>query len=264
MYEKIKEQLNNNNLILFVGAGVPATLGIPTWSKLIAKIADELEYDPEIFMQHGDYFALAEYYILKKGHLGELRDWISREWSASEEMIKKSKVYKYITELNCNLIYTTNYEHSLEDAFRLNNKAYKRIVDVCDLVNVDSKITQIVKFHGDVIKDDSIVLSESDYFRRLDFESPLDIKLRSDMLGRSILFIGYSLSDINIRLLVYKLDTIWKKTNQYENRPESFVFLPTPNTIQESIFANRKITPIVGTGLNPSDSLESFLEELTK
>ena len=193
-----------------------------------------------------------------------MRDWISREWSASEEMIKKSKVYKYITELNCNLIYTTNYEHSLEDAFRLNNKAYKRIVDVCDLVNVDSKITQIVKFHGDVIKDDSIVLSESDYFRRLDFESPLDIKLRSDMLGRSILFIGYSLSDINIRLLVYKLDTIWKKTNQYENRPESFVFLPTPNTIQESIFANRKITPIVGTGLNPSDSLESFLEELNK
>lgn len=63
MYEKIKEQLNNNNLILFVGAGVPATLGIPTWSKLIAKIADELEYDPEIFMQHGDYLALAEYYI---------------------------------------------------------------------------------------------------------------------------------------------------------------------------------------------------------
>ena len=106
-----------------------------------------------------------------------MRDWISREWSASEEMIKKSKVYKYITELNCNLIYTTNYEHSLEDAFRLNNKAYKRIVDVCDLVNVDSKITQIVKFHGDVIKDDSIVLSESDYFRRLDFESPLDLSL---------------------------------------------------------------------------------------
>jgi len=34
-------------------------------------------------------------------------------------------------------------------------------------------------------------------FDRLYFSSPLDIKLRTDALGRSILFIGYSLSDVN-------------------------------------------------------------------
>ncbi len=51
--------------------------------------------------------------------------------------------------------------------------------------------------------DASIVLGESSYFRRLDLESPLDIKLRADLPGRTVMFIGYSLADVNIRYLFY-------------------------------------------------------------
>ena len=65
--------------------------------------------------------------------------------------------------------------------------------------------TQIIKFHGDFDDDSSLVLTESSFFIALDFESPLDIKLRSDSLEKSLLFIGYSLSDINIRYMLYKL-----------------------------------------------------------
>ena len=46
---------------------------------------------------------------------------------------------------------------------------------------------------NDFSDDSSIVLTESSYFERLEFNSPLDIKLRSDMLGKTILYIGYSL-----------------------------------------------------------------------
>ena len=118
-------------------------------------------------------------------------------------------------------------------------------------------MTQIVKFHGDTISDDSIVLTESSYFDRLDFESPLDIKLRSDMLGKSLLFVGYSLSDINIRLLIYKLDKLWKNNNTGK-RPNSYIFLPTPNPIQEKILVRRGITPIVGTDIEKQKSTENF------
>lgn len=261
--EKIKKQMKKNNLILFVGAGVSATLGLPNWNKLISKIAYDLNYDPEIFKQHGDYLSLAEYYhILKNGNIENLKNWMKSEWNVSDEIIKKSKIYNYITELNCKLIYTTNYEHSLEKAFSLKNKKCKQITGISDLVDIDPDTTQIIKFHGDMEKDSHIVLSESDYFDRLDFESPLDIKLRSDMLGKSILFIGYSLSDINIRLLTYKLDTLWKKTNKTTLRPESFIFLATPNPIQEKIFKNRKITPVIGKNIDPSKSLEEFLKSL--
>ena len=125
---------------------------------------------------------------------------MDHHWNVSDKVIKSSKIYEAIANLDFPLIYTTNYDHCLETALNCWGKKYKKIVDVDDLVNLDSDTTQIVKFHGDTISDESIVLTESSYFKRLDFESPLDIKLRSDMLGKSILFIGYSLSDINIRL----------------------------------------------------------------
>ena len=61
MIQELKESIKNGNTILFIGAGISATLGLPTWSKLINKIAEDLEYDAEIFKQYGDNLTLAEY-----------------------------------------------------------------------------------------------------------------------------------------------------------------------------------------------------------
>lgn len=261
MINDLKTAIQNKNVILFVGAGVSATLGLPTWSQLITKIASELNYDDNLFKQYGDSLTLAEYYYINKGRIGELRRWMDQNWNVSEAQIKNSKIYEAIAKLDFPLIYTTNYDHCLETALDTWSKKYKKIVDVDDLVNLEQNITQIVKFHGDTISDESIVLTESSYFKRLDFESPLDIKLRSDMLGKSILFVGYSLSDINIRFLIYKLDQLWKNSNN-SKRPASYIFLPTPNPIQESILQSRGIKAIVGSGIDKKESTEEFLLSL--
>lgn len=261
MIESLKKSIKSQNTILFVGAGVSATLELPTWSQLISHIASELDYDDELFKQYADNLTLAEYYVLAKGRIGELRSWMDRNWDISQDQIRQSTIYESIAKLNFPLIYTTNYDHCLETALDCWHKPYKRIVDVDDLVDLDSNTTQLIKFHGDTISDESIVLTESSYFRRLNFESPLDIKLRSDMLGKSILFLGYSLSDINIRLLIYKLDQLWKSSNVHK-RPASYIFLPTPNPIQETILQSRGIYTIVGDDLNKTKSMEKFLASL--
>lgn len=261
MISDLKKSIKNKNTILFVGAGISATLGLPTWSQLISQIASELDFDDKLFKQYGDSLTLAEYYYITKGRIGELRSWMDRNWDVSPDTIKNSKIYEAIAKLEFPIIYTTNYDHCIETALDYWSKKYKKIVDVDDLVNLDSNTTQLIKFHGDTICDESIVLTESSYFKRLDFESPLDIKLRSDMLGKSILFIGYSLSDINIRLLIYKLDQLWKNSNE-SKRPESYIFLPTPNPVQEAILQNRGINTIIGDGLNKAESTEKFLLSL--
>lgn len=261
MIDELKRSIKNKNTILFVGAGISASLGLPTWSELISEIAQNLEYDDKLFSQYGDNLTLAEYYMIKKGRIGELRSWMDRNWNISNDKIKSSKIYESIANLDFPIIYTTNYDHCLENALKHWGKNYKAIIDVDDLVNLDSNTTQIIKFHGDITSDESIVLTESSYFKRLDFESPLDIKLRSDMLGKSILFIGYSLSDINIRLLIYKLDQLWKNSNE-SKRPKSYIFLPTPNPIQEEVLKSRGIVPIIGDGIDKKESTEKFLTSL--
>lgn len=260
-YDELKKAIKDRNAILFVGAGISATLGLPTWNDLIGKMGKDLGYDPDLFKQYGDNLILAEFYSLEKGRIGELRSWMDEKWNVDVDVISNSMIYKAITELEFPLIYTTNYDHCLEKAFDVFGKKYKRIIGVDDLVNIDNDITQIIKFHGDTVSDESIVLTESSYFQRLNFESPLDIKLRSDMLGKTILFIGYSISDINIRLLIYKLDQLWRNNN-ISQRPKSYLFLPTPNLIQQRILENRGITTIVGESLDKKESTENFLTSL--
>lgn len=66
MEDNLKEDYKEGRLILFVGAGVSANLGLPTWSKLIDHLADELGYDPDVFKIYGNFLVLAEYYRIKK------------------------------------------------------------------------------------------------------------------------------------------------------------------------------------------------------
>lgn len=252
------------NIILFVGAGVSMNLGIPSWSELIDIISNSLGYDSEIYKTFGDSLALAEYYKLEKSGLGELSTWMDEKWHSTDIKIEESEIHRIIANAGFPLIYTTNFDRWIENAFEYYRNPFKKIVNVSHLKNIDSKDTQIIKFHGDLDDESSIVLDESSYFKRLEFETPLDIKLRSDVLGKTVLFIGYSLSDINIRLLFYKLSKMWKENNQVVIQPQSYVFSAKPNPIQKRILDEWGINMISSEIDDPKEALIDFMKNLTK
>lgn len=258
--KELAQRIKKKQVILFVGAGLSATLNLPTWKELMDHIAEKLGWDPNVFRLCGDNLALAEYYHIHKGSIGALRSWMDKSWNVDDEKIKESEIYNNLVALDFPIIYTTNYDNCLETAYRINGKPYNKILKVEDICNCSNNTTQIVKFHGDFEDDNSIVLTESSYFKRMDFETPLDIKLRSDMLGKSILFIGYSLSDINIRYLTYKLEQLWKTSAS--RRPKSYIFMANPNPIQEAILESRNIRPIVSEEADPTKGLNEFIKEL--
>ncbi|PGX34584.1 Sir2 family NAD-dependent protein deacetylase [Priestia megaterium] len=256
--------IRDKKVILFVGAGVSASLGLPTFSQLIDHIAEQLGYDAEIFNQlgNGDYLSLAEYYTNEKGSIGELRSWMDVNWHKDSINIEESVIHKKIVDLEFPIIYTTNYDRWIEKAYDLHGIHYTKIKNVGDIRNIEEGKTQIIKFHGDFDDDQSIVLTESSYFERLNFESPLDIKLRSDILGKSILFIGYSLNDINIKYLLYRLSKIWGASPHSDLQPKSYVFLNQPNPIKEKILAKRGIKTLISKEDDPQKGLELFLNNL--
>jgi hypothetical protein len=262
MYEDLVEAIRRRGAILFVGAGVSKNVGVPTTAEIVNEIARQLDYDPATFPDLADYRTLAEYYQLNKGNLGPLRSWMDVTWHRSDIDVRDSAIHRLIVELSFPIIYTTNYDRWLEKAYEAYGREYIKVTNVGDLLNAREGVAQIVKFHGDFDDDESIVLTESSFFERLDFESALDIKLQSDVLGRPVLFVGYSLSDINIRYLFYKLQRLWESSKLDQLRPRSYIFLAAANPVQERVLRRRGIEPVISECASAGEGLAAFLTQL--
>jgi len=184
-------------------------------------------------------------------------------WHSSEVDLASSETHKLIANSKFSMVYTTNYDRWLERSYELYGRPYTKIASVSDIPKIKDGKTQIIKFHGDFDNDDTIVLDESSYYERLEFETPLDIKLRSDVLGKSVLFIGYSLTDVNLRFLFYKLAKLWKSDSCGGVQPRSYVFTHLPNPIQSAILDQWGINMITSKEDDPEKALQEFLSEFT-
>ncbi|MFM7012142.1 MAG: SIR2 family protein [Betaproteobacteria bacterium] len=252
-------QLSRGQVIPFIGAGVSMSLGLPSYASLIRELGQHVDFDGVIFEQLGDYLTLAEFYSLRKNGLSELQSYLKLKWEKSEKEVIASPVHRAIVELGCKLIYTTNFDNFLEKAHKAKNIRYRTLRSVNDFVKLSDDKVHIVKLHGDLRNSKTMVFTESSYFDRLNFESPLDIKLRADILGKSLLFIGYSLSDINVRLLLYRLQKLWENGPRPEFRPKSYIFMGKPNEVLQRVLTERGLTPVVADTTDQTASLVDFL-----
>jgi hypothetical protein len=261
--DDLARSIHHRRAILFVGAGVSMVVGLPSWQALIDHMMSELEVPEDPRGRPGiDHPVLAEYYRLRRGTIGPLRSWMDREWKVSEQRVRESRIHEMIVSLDFPLIYTTNYDRNLETAFELAQKPFHKIANARDLTLADREGTKIVKFHGDFDDDSSLVLTESDYFARLNFDSPLDVKFRADAMSRTLLFIGYSMQDLNIRLLLYRIWETWSRSAYERNRPPSYVFLPRAGPAQEAVLSSWGITVLTSRLPDPEAALTEFLEAL--
>jgi hypothetical protein len=265
MLDDLVRAIRERQAILFAGAGVSMTVGLPSWSTLMKHIGEELGLDPESCASPDtSYLTLAEFYRLKQGSIGPLRSWMDRNWSIPEDKLKSSRVHELIAQLDFPIIYTTNFDRNLEAALTLHGQEFVKIVNAKDIARIKDGVTQVVKYHGDFDDDPSIVIAETDYLDRLSFESPLDIKFRSDSLGKTILFVGYSLTDLNIRFLLHRLWKTWRASGFERDRPASYVFMIRPNPIEEAVLEQWGIRVITDATGKPDSALESFLSRLVE
>ncbi len=260
---ELANAIRAKNALLFVGAGVSMNLGTPSWAELTSHMASKLGIEPEEFARLGDPQTLAEYYALQTGSLGPLRSWMDVEWHRdAADRVAASDIHRLIVELGFPVIYTTNYDRYLELAHEAHGTAYTKIANIGEMTRTAPGVTQIVKFHGDFEDDGSIVLSESSHFERLSLEGPLDLKLRADLIGRVALFVGYSVSDVGVRYLIYRLHKLWSGSAYAQARPRAYVFLGRPNPVQARVLSSWGIVPLFAEGGDIGEGLKQFLEAL--
>jgi hypothetical protein len=184
------------------------------------------------------------------------------EWHQKGVGVSTSKVHEAIVKAGFRKIYTTNFDRWLERACEYWKIAHRKILTVNDLATRQDGALEIVKFHGDFDDDKSLVLTETSYLERLDFEAPMDLMLRADVLRHPVLFVGYSLSDINVRYLFHKLAKVWSQAGLTAARPTSYIFMANPNPVEEKIFEKWGITPVVDPSGNTVEGLANFLRAL--
>ena len=192
-YTEYGKALDDRDAALFIGAGISKGAGLKSWSELLESVATDLglQIDKET-----DLISLAQYHFNKhrvRSRLNQLlRDEFDRPMPLSDDL-------RLIARLPVDTIWTTNYDHMLEQAYEAEGKRYDTKVMAEDLsVSMRGRDVTIYKMHGDVNRPDTAVLIKDDYEVFARDRELFSTVLRGDLVNKTFLFLGYSLSDPNV------------------------------------------------------------------
>lgn len=237
---KFLEHLKSNNEfpIIFIGSGITRRYfkDAPTWDNLLQKLWEESNIDSSYLARFNElekdkntsfdiYTNLAEeiekkfdseFYNGKitlknlspeQAHKGkispfrcriaeiysnlQLKDGIEEELALFQQMLQKAR-----------LIVTTNYDGFIEKQF--DNRIKVRIGNK-GLFENTADINELYKIHGSIDDPNSIVITTSDYEKLKRTSAIVNAKILSKLTESPILFLGYSLTDENIRCLLKDL-----------------------------------------------------------
>ncbi|OWL93402.1 hypothetical protein CBQ26_19980 [Deinococcus indicus] len=108
-----------------------------------------------------------------------------------------------------NTVITTNYDCILESIF----DNYSSIIGEDVLTVQPFWVGKIYKIHGSVSAPESIIATIDDYNEFIDTKKYLSAKLLTYFIEHPILFVGYSIDDRNIKLILQDIDLILSKNN---------------------------------------------------
>jgi hypothetical protein len=270
--------LGQRRVIPFVGAGFSGVHDVPNWEKLLSSLVDEIqagsEVDPVLSYRdiskacNGDNLQIAEYLYLVAGEtIGPIRHGMSMSLQ-SEKPLLESTPHVELANLGAPYVYTTNFDDLIEKTYRELGLKVDVVALPRDMALGHADRTEIVKYHGDLRYEQTLVLTESQYYTRLEFESPMDLKFRSDLLGRSVLFMGYSFRDINIRVIWFRLMKMMQDV-PVKDRPPSYIVRLRPNAVLDTLYEAVGLKTLVidpdGAAASPeaqNQLLSEFLMEL--
>ena len=195
--DEMADLLGKHKLVPFFGAGISRQhLGFAA-AELAREIAPLVGKPPETLLSE-----LADDYADKSGEAAFV-DFLKAKLVLPEVDDTKVPAHRLLLSLSLNLLYTTNQDNLFELVAKHYGRRYRRVVTLDDLSDAIPGEPLLIKFHGDPDIPSSLVFGSRSYQERMKTENhPLDIKLRADLLGKRLLFVGYSLQDENVTKLL--------------------------------------------------------------
>ena len=268
----LKKAYDECRVLPFIGAGASMSVEWddngeikrgPSWSELVEQATKSLGFDSlEMAQVRGTDLQILEYFKSKKaGQTAELTNWLFKKMSPPDESLIKSRIHGELAQLdNCNIFYTTNYDDFIERSFEL-LKRDSTVVAVESQMGSNHEC-EVVKFHGDLNHPDQIVLTELQYQERLSLNTAMDYKLLADLLGRVVVFIGYSFRDPNISYLFRLFSEKIAKQPGARTGTRAYIAIPDPSDFEIELFRARKIEVIPINSFNQTNDIANLLSEM--
>lgn len=259
----IKKANEENRLAIFIGSGVSKSsdsdsISLPTWEDLINDLKEDLSITDET-----DYLKLAQLYYLEFDE----PSYYQKIKSYFPENIEPSKLHDLILELRPRVIITTNWDNILEKTIEKGGYTYDVVCSDKDLVKSTIQ-NKLIKMHGD-FKNHNIVFKEDDYLNYPRSFPLIENYIKSTLSTHTILFLGYSYSDINLKHIMK-----WIQSHSSSTPPMYFIN-SKENKTQQIYLKNHRITTLtldeetykteVKNGLDKKSGLIfSFLKKIQK
>lgn len=255
---ELTQRISSGKAILFVGAGFSTGAintknnNFPTaleLSKEIAKLArieedDDLKYVTEYCIQNGG------------------TDKLIRLLKETFTTVETSEHHQIISAVDWMRIYTTNYDDVVENAARKNFKALKTITVDDDPKEFYKSKDLCIHINGSIstLSEDTLQskfkLSKSSYMSPDSFsESPWYYSFKKDLERCSVIvFVGYSLYDIDIEKVLFNCPEYKEKT----------FFVTRKNPTQKSQFQLSKYGTVLPVGTDGLAEKLKFLPTYTE
>jgi hypothetical protein len=198
--DQLGRRARDGQLAVFLGAGVSAAAGLPTWEQLLDELATRAGLDAGL-RQGLSQLPPQDSAALLARELGreELVRYVQQRfgpgpYSLAHALIAGLPVREYVT---------TNYDPLVE----LAAADVGRPLQVLPFDGATPDGPWLLKLHGDAAVPESVVLTREQYLRSGDTGSALAGVLQSLLLTRHVLFVGTSMLDDDLIRIAHQVRT---------------------------------------------------------
>lgn len=207
---------NPDRVIFFVGAGLSLPL-FPSWTTFLKQLVNDTHNKGKLgvdkdellkYLDNGEKFLEIADFCADALGKNEYREIIEKHFDKVFQFDDVPNAYKSLLTLEFKSIITTNYDRIPEIGGRGSFSCYsnKNVPEALKAIERGKKI--VLKIHGDILDQDSIILTQDDFKNIIHNNLPVQNALRSLFSTSTICFIGFGLTDPHFNLILDFLSAI--------------------------------------------------------
>jgi NAD-dependent SIR2 family protein deacetylase len=238
----LSRQIDPENTVLVLGAGASIPSGAPTSTELRDLLGNQFHITDYEQYNLADLATIIEGQKNRKPLISAIRERL--------EKLQPSGGLVSLPLFNWSGIFTTNYDNLIEKTYQKHNKNLSVFSSNYDFHGTGIKADQeLFKIHGTIEKDvcdgnnSRLILTSTDYDQVAVYREALYSRLRDKMLSKSVLIIGHSLNDPDLRSMIDEAQRIKSSSGA---PGKIFLFIYQKNEDLATVFQARGLTVCFG------------------